>query len=74
MLYKVIYEIINEYMYNIQIIDEKKFKYKCSQCRKYFLHTDLKECTDQSGSPWRIYCKECIDYFHFIFNNYKEFK
>jgi hypothetical protein len=74
MLYKIIYEIINEYMYNIQIIDEERFKYRCSQCRKFFLHTDLKECLDQRGSPCRIYCYECIDFFKWVFHNYKEFK
>jgi len=74
MLYKVIYDIINEYSRNIKIIDEITFKYRCSQCRKLFLQKDLQECLDQSGSPWRIYCYDCENMFKWIFHNYREFK
>jgi hypothetical protein len=103
MLYKVIYDIINKYLNNIQIIDKTTFKYRCSQCRQLFLltpshklyhpfngeniiskiyciygfkiHMDLKECTDQPITPWRIYCIDCINFFDkWILHNYKEFK
>ncbi len=38
-MYKVIYDLINGYLYNIQIIDKITFQYRCSQCRKLFLLT-----------------------------------
>ena len=74
MLYKDIYQIINSYLYNIEIIDDKRIKYRCSQCRKFFYYFLLKETNEQSwpGSP-RIYCKACRVFFKLDFT-YKEFK
>ena len=74
MLYKVIYDIINMYSYDIKIINDDLFEYKCSQCRKFYLHTDLKETNEQSWRPPpRIYCEKCRKFFGNFFS-YKEFK
>ena len=74
MLYKDIYQIINSYLYNIQIGDEISIKYRCSQCRVFHNHYLLKETNEQSSlyNP-RIYCSKCQVYFKNMFT-YKNFK
>ena len=75
MLYKNIFDIINEYLYNIKIINEKIFMFKCSQCREFYHTHKLKETNEQSWGPYRIYCPKCRKMFRssFMFT-YKEFK
>ena len=75
MLYKSIFNIINSYLYNIKIIDEKNFMFKCSQCREFYHMRRLKETNEQSYGPYRIYCPKCRNMFrnYFMFT-YKEFK
>lgn len=76
MLYPVIYNIINEYSSTIKIINKNTFKYKCSQCRDFYYHYNLKETKEQStpSSP-RIYCCECrILMKRYYFFTYKKFK
>lgn len=76
MLYQDIFDTINLYLLNIQIINEHIFKYRCSQCRDFFPHYLLKETNEQSSSRRpRVYCSECrILLKRYCFFSYKKFK
>ena len=63
-LYPEIYNIITSYLYNIQIIDDTIYRFKCSQCRKFYDQSILKETNEQSwNNAHRIYCPSCRKMF-----------
>ena len=73
MFYKDIFDIINTYLYNIEIY-ENKLRYRCSQCRKFYDSHELLETLEQSWkNNRRIYCADCRKIFGLFFT-YKEFK
>ena len=72
MLYKDIYNIINEYLYNVEIKDENTIRYKCSQCREFNYPFLLKQPISQLNTGNHIHCEKCRirlkNYFVFYYN------
>lgn len=76
MLYKNIFDTINLYLQNVKIVNDHIFKFRCSQCRHFFPHYQLKETNEQSyKTNARIYCSECRQLMkRYFFFTYKEFR